>query len=186
MIPNSCRRRKEILDYKGWSQAAGVGRRVVGMDDPYQLGLWLKENWNFILLIGVVGGSKFFTKSGVRSDVGCLPFVYHLVLNLLPLQRHSGSSRVSLRITLDNPKYFPESMDGSIWQLRRPFFSFFKFSPTIDCNTNYLLFASQSLTATMTLTYKYFGSSKVLPVSWLRGWLYYQYIYQPVFQSYFT
>ena len=41
-----------------------------------------------------------------RCCVISLPFVYRLVLNLLPLQRHSGSSTVLLiRITLDHPQY---------------------------------------------------------------------------------
>ena len=71
MIPNSCRQGKEILDYKGWSWAARVGRRVVGTDDPYQLGLWLKESWNFLVLSEV----QSFSQSQVS---GQMSVVYHL------------------------------------------------------------------------------------------------------------
>ena len=176
------------------------------MDDLYQLGCGWKRVEIFVLLIGVVvGGSKFFTKSGVRSDVGCLPFVYCLVL----ISYHYND-------TLDHPECHSEllwtiqSISPNPWMVQSNNLENSRIAILVHISASIfsLVLLKHHLFSIIHISVSYCHDVTCLEVLWIiqstshflalrkmdwfkkqlrvEGWLYYQYIYQPVFQSRFT
>ena len=150
-----------MRDDPEWLQARKRDFRLQGMIlsswswkescwDGWSIPTWVvvERELKFLFCWLVLSEVQSFSQSQVS---GQMSVVYHLFTVWFLIFYHYN-------YTLDHPEcrsellWIIQSISPNLWMVQSDNLGdFFKFLPTIDCNTNYLLFTSQSLTAMMTL-----------------------------------